>query len=235
MGGLLEAETLLASTCWGLVSRSPSVRLGWVWRHCSEAGLGGCGRCLLHGPLPRYTLSPKGAGGAREGLGEGLWCPPGHNEHLGQAGTHLMHRTLTTPGLFIWPCCFPLLSRLFLRVRVKSRSPPGAGATWFSQALSSAALRGGQAGQKPAPSGSSPRPNPGSPIPWVCFLGPTGRAALAGAQGPLRVPSSPNLNAELTSSTNTFRLKTLSSSGAFSWDFPIILPRYCIENIMQTV
>ena len=125
---------------------------------------------------------------AELGRGWGRGCgAPGHHEHLGQAGA-LTHRTLTTPGLFIWPCCFPLLSRLFLRVRVKSRSPPGAGAACFSQALSSAALRGGQAGQKPAPSGSSPRPSPGSPIPWVCFLGPTGCAALAGAQGP---PSSP--------------------------------------------
>lgn len=51
---------------------------------------------------------------------------------------------------------------------------------------------------------------------------------------PLRVPCSPSLNAELTSLTNTIRLKMLSS-GAFSWDFLIILPRYCIENIMQTV
>ena len=67
---------------------------------------------------------------------------------------------LTTPGLFIWPCCSPVFSSLFLRVSVKLRSSPGAGATWFSQALSSAALKGGQAGQKSTPSGSSPPPPP---------------------------------------------------------------------------
>lgn len=52
----------------------------------------------------------------------------------------------------------------------------------------------------------------------------------------LRVPqSTPALisNTSLTSNANTFRLKMLSSC-AF-WGFPIILPRYCIENIMQIV
>ena len=85
LGGMLEAETLLTSTCWGLVSRSSTVRLGWGWGHCSVAGLGGCGRCLLRGLLPRYTLSPEGTGGAWEGPWEGPWCPrtPGH---LGQVG-----------------------------------------------------------------------------------------------------------------------------------------------------
>lgn len=134
---------------------------------------------------------------------------------------------------------FPLFSSLFLRASVKSRSSPGAGATWFSLALSSAALKGGPAGQKPTPSGSSPPPpalhlpSPGSAS-WARAWDPQDVRRWLVLRDPLRVPRSPTLNAKLTSSTNTFRLKTLSS-GAFSWDFPIILPRYCIENIMQTV
>lgn len=175
--------------------------------------------------------------GLGRGRGRGRGAP-GHQEHLGQAGA-LTHHTLTTPGLFIWPCCSPLFSSLFLRVSVKSRSSPGAGATWFSPALSSAALKGGQAGQKPTPSGSSPPPPalhlpfPGSAS-WARAWDPQDMRRWLVLRDPLRVPPSPTLNAKLTSSTNTFRLKTLSS-GAFSWDFPIILPRYCIENIMQTV
>ena len=124
---------------------------------------------------------------------------------------------LTTPGLFIWPCCSPVFSSLFLRVSVKLRSSPGAGATWFSQALSSAALKGGQAGQKSTPSGSSPLPPPALHLPspgcasWARAWDPQGVRRWLVLRDPLRVPPSPSQR-----QTNLFH-QSIPSEDALLW------------------
>lgn len=78
---------------------------------------------------------------------------------------------------------------------------PGAGTSWPPQTPSPAALRGGQAGQKPT---SSPQPcilRPLDPLPGAGALDPQDVQRWLVLRDPPPRPPSPYLNASLTSST----------------------------------
>lgn len=190
---------------------------------------------------PRYVLSTKGVGGAPEGpqVSKALLAASRRLLGCGLAPAELpSHLTLKIPGPFSKhesPRARPaFLSFSVLGVRVKlGRPQPGS-------SIPLPFCFKGRAGRAETDSSGvlsvGPPPSPASSVP-LYFLGPwpwAPRTCGSGwCSGP-PVPTSPNLKRL----TNLFyqhsvlrRSPVVPSLGVF----PIILPRYCIKNIMQTV
>lgn len=164
---------------------------------------------VLRGPSPRYALSTKGVAGAPEGsqVPKALLAASRRLLGCGLAPAELpSHLTLKIPGPFskhesprVWPA---FLSFSVLGVRVKLGRPQPGSSTPFSFCFKGRAGRVNADSWESSAWGPHPALHPPYPcISWGPGLGPPGRVAVAGAQGP-QSPPAPTSNASLTSSTN---------------------------------
>lgn len=165
---------------------------------------------VLCGSSPRYALSTKGVGGAPEGpqVSKALLAASRRLLGCGLAPAELpSHLTLKIPGPFSKhesPRARPaFLSFSVLGVRVKLGRPQPGSSTPLPFCFKGRAGRAETDSSGVLSGGPHPALHPPSPCTsWGPGLGPSGRVAVAGAQGP-QSPPAPTSNASLTSSTNT--------------------------------